>query len=133
MLPLQLIRPLIMFPGLGKRTPNRKSSDDDARADTPPSKLPHYGYVRTWNLGRFNVHKPEIQIVFSGIQWRNVHFDNPRTAREESKDSGGRGLSDAKYAVDSLVVRASDSRPESLGSMPDATKYPPSADGVRAP
>ncbi|GFV36538.1 hypothetical protein TNCV_2260571 [Trichonephila clavipes] len=27
--------------------------------------------------------------------------------------------------VVSLVVRASDSRPESLGSMPDATKYPP--------
>ncbi|GFY07140.1 hypothetical protein TNCV_276871 [Trichonephila clavipes] len=32
-------------------------------------------------------------------------------------------------AVDSLVVRASDSRPEGLGSMPDATKYPPSTHG----
>ncbi|GFW50551.1 hypothetical protein TNCV_2888541 [Trichonephila clavipes] len=29
----------------------------------------------------------------------------------------------------SLVVRASDSRPESLGSMPDATKYPQSTHG----
>ncbi|GFY20548.1 uncharacterized protein TNCV_211801 [Trichonephila clavipes] len=29
----------------------------------------------------------------------------------------------------SLVVRASDSRPESLGSMLDVTKYPPSAHG----
>ncbi|GFU06565.1 hypothetical protein TNCV_3404651 [Trichonephila clavipes] len=29
-------------------------------------------------------------------------------------------------AVGSLVVRASDSRLEGLGSMPDATKYPPS-------
>ncbi|GFW94757.1 uncharacterized protein TNCV_4247971 [Trichonephila clavipes] len=29
----------------------------------------------------------------------------------------------------SLVVRASDSRPEGLGSMPDATKYPPSTHG----
>ncbi|GFS77605.1 uncharacterized protein TNCV_819251, partial [Trichonephila clavipes] len=29
-------------------------------------------------------------------------------------------------AVGSLVVRASDSRPEGLGSMPDATKHPPS-------
>ncbi|GFU84873.1 hypothetical protein TNCV_2128141 [Trichonephila clavipes] len=29
----------------------------------------------------------------------------------------------------SLVVRASDSRPEGLGSMPDATKHPPSTHG----
>ncbi|GFV46099.1 gag-Pol polyprotein [Trichonephila clavipes] len=35
-------------------------------------------------------------------------------------------------AVGSLVVRASDSRPEGLGSMLDVTKYPPSAYGVRA-
>ncbi|GFT89681.1 uncharacterized protein TNCV_3137681 [Trichonephila clavipes] len=34
--------------------------------------------------------------------------------------------------VGSLVVRASDSRPEVLGSMPDATKYPPSTRGVHA-
>ncbi|GFV71998.1 transposable element Tc3 transposase [Trichonephila clavipes] len=32
-------------------------------------------------------------------------------------------------AVGSLVVRASDSRPEDLGSMLDVTKYPPSAHG----
>ncbi|GFV10552.1 hypothetical protein TNCV_3545811, partial [Trichonephila clavipes] len=31
------------------------------------------------------------------------------------------------WAVGSLVVRASDSRPEGLGSMLDVTKYPPSA------
>ncbi|GFY26262.1 hypothetical protein TNCV_24621 [Trichonephila clavipes] len=31
--------------------------------------------------------------------------------------------------MDSLVVKASDSRPEGLGSMPDATKYPPSTHG----
>ncbi|GFW06494.1 glycine N-methyltransferase [Trichonephila clavipes] len=36
------------------------------------------------------------------------------------------------WAVGSLVVRASDSRPEGLGSMLDVTKYPPSAQGVRA-
>ncbi|GFT67550.1 hypothetical protein TNCV_2361461 [Trichonephila clavipes] len=35
-------------------------------------------------------------------------------------------------AVGSLMVRASDSRPEGLSSMPDATKYPPSTHGVRA-
>ncbi|GFV67613.1 hypothetical protein TNCV_4622931 [Trichonephila clavipes] len=34
-----------------------------------------------------------------------------------------------KRAVGSLVVRASDSRPEALGSMPDATKHPPSTHG----
>ncbi|GFS60923.1 hypothetical protein TNCV_2002601 [Trichonephila clavipes] len=32
-------------------------------------------------------------------------------------------------AVGSLVIRASDSRPEGLRSMPDATKYPPSTHG----
>ncbi|GFY14813.1 hypothetical protein TNCV_648561 [Trichonephila clavipes] len=37
-----------------------------------------------------------------------------------------------KQAMGSLVARASDSRPEGLGSMPDATKYPPSAHGERA-
>ncbi|GFV32801.1 hypothetical protein TNCV_1052531 [Trichonephila clavipes] len=31
--------------------------------------------------------------------------------------------------VGSLVVRASDSRPEGLGSMPDATKHTPSTHG----
>ncbi|GFV55145.1 hypothetical protein TNCV_2623661 [Trichonephila clavipes] len=34
------------------------------------------------------------------------------------------------WAVGSLVVRASDSRPEGLGSMPDATKHPPSTHGA---
>ncbi|GFX62708.1 hypothetical protein TNCV_4868681 [Trichonephila clavipes] len=33
------------------------------------------------------------------------------------------------WAVGSLVVRASDSSPEGLGSMPDVTKYPPSTHG----
>ncbi|GFT09701.1 transposable element Tc3 transposase [Trichonephila clavipes] len=37
-----------------------------------------------------------------------------------------------KMTVDSLGVRTLDSRPEGLGSMPDATKYPPSTHGVRA-
>ncbi|GFS57508.1 hypothetical protein TNCV_1401761 [Trichonephila clavipes] len=32
----------------------------------------------------------------------------------------------------SLVVRASDSRPEDLGLMLDATKYPPTTHGVRS-
>ncbi|GFU73361.1 hypothetical protein TNCV_4731781 [Trichonephila clavipes] len=33
-------------------------------------------------------------------------------------------------AVGVLVVRASDSRPEGLGSIPDATKRPPSTHGL---
>ncbi|GFW02133.1 putative transposable element [Trichonephila clavipes] len=37
-----------------------------------------------------------------------------------------------RRAVDSLVVRASESRPEGLGSMPDATKYLPSIHGFHA-
>ncbi|GFW10430.1 hypothetical protein TNCV_5097811 [Trichonephila clavipes] len=35
----------------------------------------------------------------------------------------------SKRAVGSLVVRASDSRPEGLGSMPVATQHPPSTHG----
>ncbi|GFX32598.1 integrase catalytic domain-containing protein [Trichonephila clavipes] len=35
-------------------------------------------------------------------------------------------------AVGSLVVRTSDSRPEGLGFMPNATKYPPSTHGFHA-
>ncbi|GFY14798.1 uncharacterized protein TNCV_648411 [Trichonephila clavipes] len=38
-------------------------------------------------------------------------------------------LKTRRRAVGSLVVRASDSRPEGLGSMLDVTKYPPSAHG----
>ncbi|GFU70614.1 hypothetical protein TNCV_2971741 [Trichonephila clavipes] len=40
-------------------------------------------------------------------------------------------LNHGQMAVGSLVVRASDSRPEGLGSMPDATKHPPSTHGSR--
>ncbi|GFX30455.1 hypothetical protein TNCV_3461061 [Trichonephila clavipes] len=36
------------------------------------------------------------------------------------------------FSGGSLVVRASDSRPESLDSIPDATKYPPSTHRARA-
>ncbi|GFT19790.1 hypothetical protein TNCV_4992541 [Trichonephila clavipes] len=36
------------------------------------------------------------------------------------------------WVVDGLVVRASHSRPEGLGSMPDATKYPLSTHGFHA-
>ncbi|GFX00040.1 hypothetical protein TNCV_3080361 [Trichonephila clavipes] len=35
-----------------------------------------------------------------------------------------------RWVVRSLVVRASDSRLEGLGSIPDGTKYPPSTHGV---
>ncbi|GFW85942.1 hypothetical protein TNCV_1967501 [Trichonephila clavipes] len=41
-------------------------------------------------------------------------------------------LNNSLRAMGSLVARASDSRPEGLGSMPHATKYPPSTHGVRA-
>ncbi|GFX26593.1 hypothetical protein TNCV_4536051 [Trichonephila clavipes] len=39
------------------------------------------------------------------------------------------GIRNYYRAVGSLVVKASDSRPEGLGSMLDVTKYPPSAHG----
>ncbi|GFV81065.1 hypothetical protein TNCV_2270491 [Trichonephila clavipes] len=36
------------------------------------------------------------------------------------------------FTVGNLVVRTSDSRPEGLGSMPVATKYPPSTRGFHS-
>ncbi|GFW24835.1 hypothetical protein TNCV_1961001 [Trichonephila clavipes] len=44
----------------------------------------------------------------------------------------GRKESIVIRVVGRLVVRASDSRPDGLRSMPDATKYPLSTHGVRA-
>ncbi|GFV43817.1 hypothetical protein TNCV_1658621 [Trichonephila clavipes] len=40
--------------------------------------------------------------------------------------------SEKKFFFILLVVRASDSRPEGLGSLPNATKYPPSTHGFHA-
>ncbi|GFW02730.1 retrovirus-related Pol polyprotein from transposon 17.6 [Trichonephila clavipes] len=45
------------------------------------------------------------------------------------RDVVERKFVEGDLAVGSLVVRASDSRPEGLGSMLDVTKYPPSAHG----
>ncbi|GFV78814.1 hypothetical protein TNCV_4079141 [Trichonephila clavipes] len=46
--------------------------------------------------------------------------------------SGLPGHSHPHKAVGSLGVRASDSRTEVLGWLPDDTKYPPSTHGIRA-
>ncbi|GFW27848.1 uncharacterized protein TNCV_767281 [Trichonephila clavipes] len=57
-------------------------------------------------------------------------FAEQRTeATSNNCDIGKRTISPSYRAVGSLVVRASDSRPEGLGSMLDVTKYPPSAHG----
>ncbi|GFW15246.1 hypothetical protein TNCV_173911 [Trichonephila clavipes] len=50
------------------------------------------------------------------------------TAERETSENSNEGV-ESHEAVSSLVVRASDSRPEGLGSIPDATKYPPSTHG----
>ncbi|GFU77426.1 hypothetical protein TNCV_3498001 [Trichonephila clavipes] len=56
-----------------------------------------------------------------------------KKAPKEFFDTGSLRTSYASDgAMDRLVVRASDSRPEGLGSMPDTTKYPLSTHGVRA-
>ncbi|GFV11213.1 uncharacterized protein TNCV_2719561 [Trichonephila clavipes] len=58
--------------------------------------------------------------------------NNPRSRSDKNclKCSGVHKLfRSMNWAVGSLVVRASDSRPEGLGSMLDVTKYPPSAHG----
>ncbi|GFY31056.1 integrase catalytic domain-containing protein [Trichonephila clavipes] len=58
----------------------------------------------------------------------------PLTVAEfkESEIKGQSALLLHSVHVGSLVVRAWDSRPEGLGSMPDAIKHPPSTHGVRA-
>ncbi|GFV04492.1 hypothetical protein TNCV_1314541 [Trichonephila clavipes] len=45
----------------------------------------------------------------------------------------GKTCKSRRKAVGSLVVRALDSRPEGLGSMPVATKCPPNSHGLPAP
>ncbi|GFX10446.1 uncharacterized protein TNCV_1868411 [Trichonephila clavipes] len=61
----------------------------------------------------------------------SVRTDLPRAVIEQLMDSI-KSVFRPRFviaAVGSLVVRASDSRPEDLGSMLDVTKYPPSAHG----
>ncbi|GFX73427.1 hypothetical protein TNCV_3402381 [Trichonephila clavipes] len=53
-------------------------------------------------------------------------YSNPQTP------TASRRLLEVYRSVSSLMVRASDSIPEGLGSMPDATKYPPSIHGFNA-
>ncbi|GFV09802.1 hypothetical protein TNCV_2598571 [Trichonephila clavipes] len=54
------------------------------------------------------------------------------SSAKEQKVQDSKGNREFQICLGSLVVRASDSRPEGLGSMPDATKFPPSTHGVRA-
>ncbi|GFU67691.1 hypothetical protein TNCV_4327451 [Trichonephila clavipes] len=63
---------------------------------------------------------------------RVIRFDNKSTREERRKLVKLAALRDICLAVGSLVVTASDSRPEGLVSVPDATKHPPSTHGVRA-
>ncbi|GFW72435.1 probable aminopeptidase NPEPL1 [Trichonephila clavipes] len=57
----------------------------------------------------------------------NLRTEKMKT-RYDTKATGHQ-FKEGDKAVGSLVVRASDSRPEGLGSMLDVTKYPPSAHG----
>ncbi|GFW15291.1 hypothetical protein TNCV_3739951 [Trichonephila clavipes] len=53
----------------------------------------------------------------------------PNRVKDVSAARGGGCAYLNPVAVGSLVVRASDSRPKGLGSIPDATKHPPSTHG----
>ncbi|GFY32146.1 hypothetical protein TNCV_3556541 [Trichonephila clavipes] len=53
-----------------------------------------------------------------------AHFNKPKAQMSIKEASGS--FTSILWAVGSLVVRASDSRPEGLGPMPDATEHPPS-------
>ncbi|GFW80001.1 hypothetical protein TNCV_984101 [Trichonephila clavipes] len=72
-------------------------------------------------------HYEKIDIVH--IHQRGVHktFLTPLQGYGSSND-----CCNADLLPGNLGVRAWDSRPKGLDSMPDATKYPPSAHGVRA-
>ncbi|GFX25640.1 hypothetical protein TNCV_2082751 [Trichonephila clavipes] len=65
--------------------------------------------LRTWAVG-----KRDILEYFQGISGVVLVFCDLKL----------RDLSPIALALIHLVVRASDSRPEGLGSMPDATKHP---------
>ncbi|GFW31952.1 uncharacterized protein TNCV_54331 [Trichonephila clavipes] len=92
-------------------------------------------------LDRFNVHRCPTRRVFSGTGLELVtrqatirYLYHPATAatRRFFKATRTRAHDTSvmsSWAVGSLVVRASDSRPEGLGSMLDVTKYHPSAHG----
>ncbi|GFV85592.1 hypothetical protein TNCV_3774161 [Trichonephila clavipes] len=60
--------------------------------------------------------------------WKKWTDDHPTTKKKTG--NGQKKVISARD--DSLVVRGSDSRPEGLDSMHDATKHPPSTHGVRA-
>ncbi|GFV36898.1 hypothetical protein TNCV_4766961 [Trichonephila clavipes] len=77
----------------------------------------------TGNFASNNQHRLIGQVPYSCIMELNL------MSRYPAKDPR---VGVEVWAVGSLVVRALDSRPEGLGSMPDATKYPPSAHGERA-
>ncbi|GFX17792.1 hypothetical protein TNCV_475921 [Trichonephila clavipes] len=68
-------------------------------------------------------------------QCATVH-DNPLMTTYDKDDEpvvvGCTLVYSYRVAVDSLVVRASDSRQEDLGAMPYGTKYPPSTLGIGA-
>ncbi|GFU77928.1 retrovirus-related Pol polyprotein from transposon TNT 1-94 [Trichonephila clavipes] len=77
-------------------------------------------------IGFLNVH--------GQVSHSTTDTDRRRTVRSvQTHPYATEGSSwDPPRTVGSLVVIASDSRPNGLGSMPDDTKYPPSTHGVRA-
>ncbi|GFY23458.1 hypothetical protein TNCV_3941501 [Trichonephila clavipes] len=67
--------------------------------------------------------------VFCGTKARTLQ---PRVSDPNHYATPCNGEKNLLWAVGNLVARASDSRLEGLGSMPDATKNPPRTHGVRA-
>ncbi|GFX24224.1 transposable element Tcb2 transposase [Trichonephila clavipes] len=87
---------------------------------------------------QFNIGGNPLKVVLSVSEKRENGSKNVSKLPNGHSKSGQKVLGpvdprDVIYtmtrAVGSLVVRASDSRPEGLGSMLDVTKYPPSAHG----
>ncbi|GFW23682.1 uncharacterized protein TNCV_2032251 [Trichonephila clavipes] len=81
--------------------------------------------------GRVAIYRPFGELRRAKIVLSPVWCSRPTTGvpRGPRSDYVRQSRKKQNWAVGSLVVRASDSRPEGLGSMLDVTKYPPSAHG----
>ncbi|GFX71595.1 hypothetical protein TNCV_2695831 [Trichonephila clavipes] len=70
--------------------------------------------------------------AIDGAVHKSIRRNGPALPQSFELSSPSEEYGTVLRTLSCLVVRASDSRPEWLGSMPDVTKYPPSAHGFPA-
>ncbi|GFX26747.1 hypothetical protein TNCV_1839201 [Trichonephila clavipes] len=85
------------------------------------------------DIGGIEMRKRKLRcLCISGLatvvvwSWSGTHCRRFVNSSPASEAGVRQQLRHLVWAAGSLAVRASDPRPDGLGSMPDATKYPPS-------